>query len=79
MFGHARSIAAGHVHMAHNSGLTAARLTNLLRQAGFADAVIKRHDFDLWAVGLMPRTNRNIILKKMADAGLDLSDAGRNA
>ena len=39
MFGHARSIAAGHVHMAHNSGLTAARLTNLLRQAGFADVV----------------------------------------
>ena len=43
MFGHARSIAAGHVHMAHNSGLTAARLTSLLRQAGFADAIVKRH------------------------------------
>ena len=77
MFGHGRSIAAGHVHMAHNSGLTAARLTNLLRQAGFADAVVKRHEFDLWAVGLMPRTDRNVILRKMAAAGLDLSDATR--
>jgi predicted SAM-dependent methyltransferase len=78
MFGHARSIAAGHVHMAHNSGLTAARLTNLLRQAGFADAIVKRQEFDLWAVGLMPQTNRNAILRKMADAGLDLSDTARN-
>jgi SAM-dependent methyltransferase len=79
MFGHAGSIAAGHVHMAHNSGLTAGRLTDLLRQAGFADVIIKRQEFDLWALGLMPRTDRNVVLKKLVDAGLDLSDANRNA
>lgn len=79
MFGHAGSIAAGHVHMAHNSGLTTSRLKNLLRQAGFAGVVIKRQEFDLWALGLMPQTDRNAVLKKLADAGLDLSDAGRRA
>jgi SAM-dependent methyltransferase len=79
VFGHASSIAAGHVHMAHNSGLTAARLTSLLRQAGFADAITKRKDYDLWAVGLMPETDRNTVLHKLADVGLDLTDAGKRS
>lgn len=79
MFGHASSIAAGHVHMAHNSGLTAGRLTDLLRQAGFAGVIIKRKEFDLWAVGLMPQTNRDVVVKKLVDAGIDLSDALRKA
>jgi predicted SAM-dependent methyltransferase len=77
MFGHTSSIAAGHIHMAHNSGLTAARLTDLLRQAGFAGAVIKRQDYDLWAIGLMPATNRAAVVVDLANAGIDLSEPTR--
>jgi hypothetical protein len=79
MFGHAGSIAAGHIHMAHNSGLTAARLTDLLRQAGFAGAITRRQDYDLWAIGLMPETNRNAVIGKLARAGVDLSEPNRTS
>ena len=79
MFGHAGSIAAGHVHMAHNSGLTAPRLSDLLRQAGFADVIIRRKDYDLWAIGLMPTTNRTALLAKLAEAGIDMADPGRTS
>jgi SAM-dependent methyltransferase len=79
MFGHAASIAAGHVHMAHHSGLTAPRLTDLLHRAGFAGVVIKRQDYDLWAVGLMPETDRTAVLGKLASAGVDMTDASRSS
>jgi predicted SAM-dependent methyltransferase len=73
MFGHSPSIASGHVHMAHHSGLTSERLGELLLQAGFAEAVTKRQDFDLWALALMGRADRNAIQHKLRAAGLDLS------
>jgi hypothetical protein len=74
MFGHSRSIAAGAVHMAHRTGLTSDRLTGLLLEAGFAEAVTKRRDYDLWALGLTERADSNAILRRLRTAGLDMFD-----
>jgi predicted SAM-dependent methyltransferase len=76
MFGHSRSIAAGAVHMAHHSGLTSDRLAGLLLEAGFAEAVTKRRDYDLWALGLTERADRNAIQRRLRTAGLDIFDGG---
>jgi predicted SAM-dependent methyltransferase len=74
MFGHSRSIAAGAVHMAHRTGLTSDRLAGLLVEAGFAEAVTKRRDYDLWALGLTERADSNAILRRLRTAGLDMFD-----
>jgi predicted SAM-dependent methyltransferase len=73
MFGHTPSIASGNLHMAHHSGLTAERLGGLLLQAGFAEAVTKRQNFDLWALALTGDADRDSILKGLQGAGLDMS------
>jgi predicted SAM-dependent methyltransferase len=74
MFGHSRSIASGAVHMAHRSGLTSDRLAGLLLEAGFADAVTKRRDYDLWALGLTERADGNAIQRRLRAAGLAMFD-----
>jgi predicted SAM-dependent methyltransferase len=73
MFGHTRSIASGNLHMAHHSGLTAELLGGLLLQAGFAEAVTKRQNFDLWALALTEDADRDGILGSLKSAGLDMS------
>jgi predicted SAM-dependent methyltransferase len=73
MFGHSPSIASGHVHMAHRSGLTSERLGGLLLQAGFFEVVTKRQDFDLWALALMEHADREAIHQGLRAAGFDLS------
>jgi predicted SAM-dependent methyltransferase len=72
MFGHSRSIAAGAVHMAHHSGLTSDRLGGLLLEAGFVEAVTKRRDYDLWALALTERADRQAIHRWLRVAGLDM-------
>jgi predicted SAM-dependent methyltransferase len=74
MFGHSRSIAAGAVHMAHHSGLTSDRLSGLLLEAGFAEAITKRRDYDLWALALTERADRDAIRRRSRAAGLDMFD-----
>jgi predicted SAM-dependent methyltransferase len=74
MFGHTPSIASGNLHMAHHSGLTAELLGGLLLQAGFAEAVTKRQNFDLWALGLTEDADRHGILNNLQGAGLDMSN-----
>jgi len=50
IYGHAHSIAAGRVHMAHNTGFTAERLVRVALAAGFHEVrVIAGARFDLWA------------------------------
>jgi predicted SAM-dependent methyltransferase len=75
LFGHAASIAAGHDHMAHRSGLTAERLGTLLTEAGFAEALVARKGYDLWAVALMPEADPVAVLDPLAAAGLDLRES----
>jgi predicted SAM-dependent methyltransferase len=74
MFGHSRSIAEGKLHMSHRSGLTADRLGTLLTGAGFAEALVTRREYDLWAVGLTPGADRHAILRQLDAAGLDLRE-----
>jgi predicted SAM-dependent methyltransferase len=74
MFGHAPSIASGKVHMAHHSGLTAERLGGLLLQAGFCEVIIKRQNYDLWALALREAADCKAINVRLRAAGLDLSD-----
>ena len=74
MFGHTPSIASGNLHMAHHSGLTAGLLGRLLLQAGFAETVTKRQNFDLWALALTGDADRDGILNNLYRAGLDMSD-----
>jgi hypothetical protein len=74
MFGHTPSIASGNLHMAHHSGLTAELLGGLLLQVGFAEAVTKRQNFDLWALALTQDADRDGVLKNLQSAGLDMSN-----
>lgn len=74
MFGHSRSIAEGKLHMSHRSGLTADRLGTLLTDSGFAEALVARRDYDLWALALMPGADRDAILRQLDAAGLDLRE-----
>jgi predicted SAM-dependent methyltransferase len=74
MFGHSRSIAAGAVHMAHRSGLTSDRLGGLLLEAGFTEAITKRRDYDLWALALTERAERDAIHRRLRAAGLNMFD-----
>jgi predicted SAM-dependent methyltransferase len=55
VFGHTASLAAGMTFMAHKSGFTARTLRQLLFDAGFAEARVRRGDaFDLWASARKP-------------------------
>jgi predicted SAM-dependent methyltransferase len=72
MFGHTSSIASGNPHMAHHSGLTAERLGDLLLRAGFAEAITRRQDYDLWGLALTEHASRNAIQTRLRTAGLDM-------
>jgi len=62
VFGHTASIERGAVAMAHRTGLTTERLGNLAIEAGFETALIGRgQGYELWAVLLMPDTDRRVI------------------
>lgn len=59
LFGHSASIVRGNRYMAHHTGFTVSRLGKCLQQAGFAEAwVAPGPSIDLWAVALMPRTDK---------------------
>jgi hypothetical protein len=60
--------------MSHRSGLTAERLGGQLLEAGFAEAITKRQNFDLWALALTEDADRAVILDELRAAALDMSD-----
>jgi SAM-dependent methyltransferase len=71
LYGHARSIELGRVHMAHRTGFTAARLGRLASQARFAETrVLEGDDFDLWAALLMPRADCSELSGRFAATGI---------
>lgn len=74
LFGHADSIKRGMTYMAHNSGFTCETLGALLLQAGFPEVLAKREGFDLWALALMEKSNKSVILGELRAAGLDMFD-----
>lgn len=52
LFGHGKSVAEGHLHMAHKTAFTPSYMIECMQAAGFADIVIRRRsNFELAAVG----------------------------
>jgi predicted SAM-dependent methyltransferase len=71
LFGLRRAIERGNLFMCHRTGFTEERLGNVLIAAGFNEArVLHGHNYDLWAVGLMPDANRNEIEALLSANGL---------
>ena len=59
LYGHGRSIRDGNTFMRHHSGFTEDTLGKVSLKAGFAEArVASGNGFDLWALLLMPKTDR---------------------
>jgi predicted SAM-dependent methyltransferase len=55
IYGHSRSIEAGHMYMTHKTGFTTDRLGRLAMHAGFTEArVLEGENLDLWAALMMP-------------------------
>ena len=64
MFGHSSSIAAGEVYMAHNTGFSQDSLGRIAMEAGFEEAQVgKDHQFNLWALLLMPDAPEDVVVK----------------
>jgi hypothetical protein len=58
--------------MSHHTGFTADRLGHVLIDAGFAEAHTKRGSmYDIWAVGMMPETNKRNVLTHLRKNKLD--------
>lgn len=74
LFGHSASIAAGKQHMAHKTGFTAARLGQLLLDAGFATVLTRTERFDLWAIALMGRADKSAIRRQLEGVRFDMFD-----
>lgn len=75
IYGHSASIARGRQYMAHNSGFTVQRLGDLLVENGFDVAFVKRGEhFDIWAVGLKAKSEKENVLTMMRKSGLDLHE-----
>jgi SAM-dependent methyltransferase len=49
IYGHTPSLARGNLYMAHKTGFTARTLRRLLVDAGFAEVMLQRDGFALWA------------------------------
>lgn len=53
LFGHGKSVAEGHLHMAHKTAFTPSYMIESMQAAGFADIVIRRRpNLELAAVGV---------------------------
>jgi len=74
LFGHSASIARGMTFMAHNTGFTSTSLGNALAHAGFAEVLVKRDRFDLWALALMQAADKEAIQQSLNRCGLDMLD-----
>jgi predicted SAM-dependent methyltransferase len=71
LFGHRRSIQRGNLFMCHRTGFTEERLGKLIVAAGFAEArLLKGQMYELWALGLMTKTDRDEIDALLAASGL---------
>jgi SAM-dependent methyltransferase len=72
LYGHSASVARGRTAMAHRTGFSDAMLGQRLIAAGFASVLVKREQFDLWALALMPDADKPAIQAELAAAGLHM-------
>jgi len=71
LFGHRRSIERGNVYMCHRTGFTGERLGQVIVAAGFTEARIRKGtNYDLWALGLKTKANREEIEANLKANGL---------
>jgi predicted SAM-dependent methyltransferase len=71
LFGHRRSIQRGNLFMCHRTGFTEERLGKLVVAAGFTEArLLKGQIYELWALGLMTKTDREEIDALLTASGL---------
>jgi len=64
LFGHRKSIERGYGFMAHRTGFTTTRLGQLMTRAGFKEVWVGSGSrFDLWAIGLLERTDAALLKK----------------
>jgi len=74
IYGHSGAIAQGSRFMAHNTGFTCDRMGRLLVEAGFPQAhIVKQSAFDLWALALMPNTEREDLIQQLGVCGVDFA------
>jgi predicted SAM-dependent methyltransferase len=72
MFGHSASIAQGNCYMCHNTGFTCERLGRLVLEAGFAEVIVTTGTaYDLWALALMPASDRAGLVQHFRLHGID--------
>ena len=71
IFGHSRSIEAGHAHMAHKTGFTADRLGRMATKAGFSETrVLEGDNLDLWAVLMMAKADVSALAALFEDTNV---------
>jgi SAM-dependent methyltransferase len=72
IYGHGASIKEGFDYMAHRTGFTVDRLGKLVTAAGFSEAWIAPGTaYDLWAVALMPSTDKVALHQRLSASQLD--------
>ena len=75
LWGDARAMARGNLFMAHHTGFTCVSLGRSLIDAGFAEAwAFSGTGYDLWAVALMDETDRGLLRRQLAAAGLNFPE-----
>jgi predicted SAM-dependent methyltransferase len=74
LFGHTASIKRGMTFMAHKSGFTCESLGTLLLEAGFQTILVKRVEFDLWALALSENSDKSAIQQALYAGGLNMFD-----
>jgi SAM-dependent methyltransferase len=72
LYGHGASIRSGYDYMAHRTGFTVERMGAVVTAAGFTEAwVTAGASYDLWAVALMPATDKAALRRLLAASELN--------
>ena len=73
LYGLSAAIERGNHFMCHNTGFTTERLGRLLVDSNFAEGLVKRgSSYDLWALALMAKANKQDLLMYLRTNSLDL-------
>jgi len=72
IFGHSASIRVGRHYMAHHTGFTVETLGRRLAAAEFAEVLVtKGKGYDIWALALMPRADKDLLADEFFGSEID--------
>jgi SAM-dependent methyltransferase len=72
IYGHSASIEVGRHYMAHHTGFTVETLGRRLADAEFAEVLVtKGTGYDIWALALMPRADKDLLANEFYGSGID--------